>query len=123
MASYDELSPQAQELLSALLESDKFESMLVQQLKNIGELESERILSRLIRRSRADQFDLLSIRRALHVPAAFPKLASLFIALLSEIPHDKRKAPLIPLIKEEPWAQDLLVKWGKSSDIYKHNKI
>lgn len=116
LASYDEMSSQAQELLSALLESDKLEKMLVQKLKHIGELESERILSRLARRSRADQFDLLSIRRALHVPVAFPKLASLFIALLSEIPHDKRKAPLIPLIKEEPWAQDLLVEWGKDEN-------
>lgn len=113
LASYDEMSPQAQELLSALLESNNIENMLVEQLQNIGELESERILARLIRRSRTDQFDLSSIKRALHVPTAFPNLAPIFLGFLSEIPSNKRKAPLIPLIKEEDWAKSLLIKWGE----------
>ncbi len=122
LASYDEMSQQAQELLSALLESDNIEKILIEQLKIIGETESERILTRLVRRARTDQFSLSSIKRALNIPRAFPKLAPVFIALLSEIPSSKRKAPLIPLIKEEPWAYTILDDWEKDENTPKSVK-
>lgn len=113
LASYDELSPQAQDLLTALITSNRIERGLIQKIQTIGEKEAERILNRLSRRARNDQFDLASIKRVLHIPKAFPQLGSIFTSLLSEIPPSKRKASLIPLIKKEGWAQGILAKWGE----------
>jgi predicted KAP-like P-loop ATPase len=111
LASYDELSPQAQELLAALIASNKIERGLIKKIQTIGEKEAERILNRLSRRARNDQFDLASIKRALHIPQAFPQIGSIFVSLLSEIPSSKRKPSLIPLIKKEEWAQGILAEW------------
>jgi hypothetical protein len=94
------------------LEAESLLQPLIEQLKSLGETESERILSRLRRRARSNQWDRRTILQALHVPKAFPSLGPAFVNLLNEIPASKRPAPLIPSIRSEDWAIDTLELWG-----------
>jgi len=112
LASFDELSPEGRSLLEGILEADTIMRPLVQQLKALGEAEGERILTRIRRRARANQWDHKSLVQSLHVPKAFPTLGPAYVNLLNEIPASKRPAPLIPLIRDEDWAKDLLTRWG-----------
>ncbi len=111
LASFDELSPEGRALLEGILEADSLMSPLVDQLKSLGEAEGERILSRIRRRARSNQWDRVSLIQALHVAKAFPNLGPAFANLLNEIPASKRPAPLIPLIRTEAWAVALLERW------------
>lgn len=112
LASFDELSPEGQGLLEALLEVKNMMPTLVTQLTSLGETEGERILSRLKRRARSIQWERSILIQALHIPKAFPKLGPSFVNLLNEIPPSKRSAPIIPLIKNETWAKELLRRWA-----------
>jgi predicted KAP-like P-loop ATPase len=112
LASFDELSPEGRSFLEGILEADTIMQPLVEQLKALGEAEAERILNRLRRRARASQWDFKSLVQALHVPKAFRTLGPAYVNLLNEIPPSKRPAPLIPLIRDEDWAKDLLKRWG-----------
>lgn len=112
LASFDELSLEGRALLEGLLEADSVMPPLVEQLKSLGETEADRILSRVRRRARANQWDRASLVQALHIPKAFPSLGPAYVNLLNEIPAGKRLAPLIPLIRNEAWAQELLKRWG-----------
>jgi len=115
LASFDELSSDGRALLDAILASTNFMPPLVEQLKQLGESESERILNRIHRRARATQWDRAILTQALHVPKAFPGLAPSYVRLLNEIPPDRRPAPLIPRINNEPWAKDILKRWGEDN--------
>lgn len=112
LASFDELSPEGRALLEGILEADSLMSPLVDQLKSLGEAEGERILSRIRRRARSNQWDRVSLIQALHIPKAFPNLGPAFVNLLNEIPASKRPASLIPLIRTEAWSVELLERWG-----------
>ncbi|KMY66175.1 hypothetical protein AAU61_16880 [Desulfocarbo indianensis] len=112
LASFDELSPEGRALLEGLLEADTIMTPLVDQLKTLGEAEADRILSRIRRKARSNQWDRLSLVQALHVPKAFPTLGPAYVNMLNEIPATNRLAPLIPLIRHEEWAKDLLERWG-----------
>ena len=112
LAAFDELSQEGRNLLDAVLETTSVIDSLVQQLQAAGESEAERILTRLMRRARADQWEIKALVRCLHVTKAFPHLGSLYVALLQEIPSAQRPAPLIPRIRDEAWAQDLLKTWA-----------
>ncbi len=65
----------------------------------------------MIRRARKGQWESILIIQTLHIPKAFPQLAKSFLTMLDEIPSGKRPAPLIPLIREEIWAKELLDRW------------
>jgi len=112
LARFDELSPEGRSLLEGLLEADSVMLPLVEQLRSLGEAEADLILSRVRRRARANQWERVFLVRALHVPRAFPSLGSAYVNLLNEIPAGKRPAPLIPLICNEAWAQELLSRWS-----------
>jgi len=112
LASFDELSPEGRSLLEGILEADTIMQPLVEQLKVLGETEADRILNRIRRRARANQWDRKSLVQALHVPKAFPALGPAYVNLLNEIPATKRPAPLIPHIRQEDWAKDLLQRWA-----------
>lgn len=112
LASFDELSPEGRALLEGILEAQSLMSPLVDQLKSLGEAESERILSRIRRKARSNQWDRTTLIQALHVPKAFPSLGPAFVNMLNEIPASKRPAPLIPSIRSEEWAVDTLKRWG-----------
>lgn len=111
LASFDELSPDGRELLSALCETKGLLQPLVANIKPIGAIESEKILTRMKRRARNQQWESAVIVQALHLPKAFPELATSFIAMLDEIPAGKRPVPLIPHLRNEPWAKELLSRW------------
>lgn len=111
LASFDELSPEGRSLLEGILEADTIMQPLVEQLKALGEAEADRILNRIRRRARANQWDRKSLVQALHVPKAFPTLGPAYVNLLNEIPPKNRPAPLVPLIRDEDWAKDLLKRW------------
>lgn len=111
LASFDELSPEGRELLSALCEAKGLLPPLIANFKQIGVIESEKILTRMKRRARNQQWESAVIVQALHLPKAFPELATSFIAMLDEIPAGKRPAPLIPHLRTETWATELLSRW------------
>ena len=116
LASFDELSPEGRELLSALCEAKGLLQPLITNIKQIGAIESEKILTRMKRRARNQQWESAVIVQALHLPKAFPELATSFIAMLDEIPAGKRPAPLIPQLRNEPWAKELLARWEQDEN-------
>ncbi len=111
LTNFDELSPDGRELLSALCEAKGLLQPLIANIKQIGAIESEKILTRMKRRARNQQWESAVIVQALHLPKAFPELATSFVAMLDEIPAGKRPAPLIPQLGIEPWAKELLSRW------------
>lgn len=112
LAHFDELSPEGRNVLEALLAAKQIMPHLVEDLKLLGEVEAERILSRIIRRARSEQWDRMFLTRALHIPKAFPNLGPAFANFLNGIPASQRSAPFIPLIREEDWAQEMLNQWA-----------
>jgi len=111
LASFDEISLEGRALLEALLETRGILQPLVEQIKAIGEAEGERILIRMMRRARSNQWDQTTLTQALHVTKAFPTLGYVFINFLNEIPSSKRNPVLIPHLREEEWAQEMLQRW------------
>lgn len=122
LASFDELSPEGRSLLEGIMEADTIMPPLVEQLKTLGEAEADRILSRIRQKTRSNQWDRKSLVQALHIPKAFPALGPAYVNLLNEIPATKRSAPLIPLIRQEEWAKDLLQRWGADEKSPMHVK-
>lgn len=113
LANFDELSPEGRGLLDALLEASTIMPPLIEQLRSLGEAEGEQILNRIRRRARSRQWERSILVQALHIPKAFPRLGLSFVSLLDEIPASKRLAPLIPMIRTEPWAAELLARWAR----------
>lgn len=116
LASFDELSPEARELLAALCEAKGIIPTLVTSIKSMDLVEAEKILTRMKRRARNMQWELLSIIQALHLPKAFPELAPSFILMLDEIPASKRSAALIPQLRNESWAKELMSQWAQDKN-------
>lgn len=111
LASFDELSPEGRELLSALCDAKSLLLPLIDKIRPVGMIESEKILTRMKRRARNQQWESAVIVQALHIPKAFPELANSFIAMLDEIPAAKRPQSLIPLLSTERWADELMARW------------
>lgn len=116
LASFDELSPDGRDLLSALCEAKGLLQPLIANIKQIGAIESEKILTRIKRRARNQQWESTVIVQALHLPKAFPELAISFIAMLDEIPAGKRPQALVPLLRNESWAMELLTRWEQDDN-------
>lgn len=105
IAAYDELSQEAQKMLDALLGATSVIPTLVDQIKALGESEAERVLTRLGRKARTDQFTADSVARCLNITRAFPALGPQLALLLGEIPSTRRPIALVPLLQNETWAQ------------------
>ncbi|MBU4305593.1 MAG: NTPase KAP [Candidatus Omnitrophica bacterium] len=117
LASFDELSVKGRELLTALAEiRDVIQQPMITKLQALGEAECGGVLSRLLRLSRTDQWSLPSLIRCLHVTRAFAGLGPVFASHLETIPATNRPAPLIPHIKGEAWAQDMLQRWSQDTN-------
>ena len=115
IAAYDELSQEAQKMLSALLGADSVIPTLIDQVKAMGEQEAERVLNRLGRKARNEQFTAASIGRCLNLTKAFPTLGPQLALLLGEIPASRRPSELVPLLRNEPWAAGELQAWADDS--------
>jgi predicted KAP-like P-loop ATPase len=111
LASFDELSPKGREILSALCEAKTFLNPLIGKIQELGSIEAEKILTRMKRRAKNQQWEYAVILQIFHLPKAFPELSASFVAMLDEIPASKRPVSLIPQIGNEPWAKDLLSRW------------
>lgn len=115
-ASFDELSLEGRELLTALCETKSLLQKLLPNIKQVGLNEAEKILTRMKRRARSQQWEIAGVIQALHIPKAFPELATSFIAMLNDIPAKKRPVSLIPLIRSEPWAAEILTRWEQDEN-------
>jgi len=111
LASFDELSPDGRNLLSGLSNATGIIQILINNIKAVGTIEAEKILTRMKRKARSMQWELSSLTQALHLPKAFPELATTYIAMLDEIPAAKRPQALVPLLRNEQWASELLARW------------
>ncbi len=111
LAAYDELSAQAKQVLVAAMAADGQNHALVTKLKTLSEAEASKVLVRLIRRARVDQWSEASIKRCFNIPEAFEQLGSQLAAALSEVPIERVTSPLLPELRNKAWAVQLLDKW------------
>lgn len=111
LAAYDELSAQAKKVLTAAMAVDGQNHALVAQLKNLAEPEASKVLVRLVRQARTDQWSEASIKRCFNVPDAFEQLGHQLAAALAEVPIERVTSPLLPELRSKAWAAQLLEKW------------
>ena len=118
LAAYDELSPEARDMLDALnqIDSGTMITALVDKLKNIGATESEMLLNRITRTGRTDQWEINTLYAALHITEAYPDLGSKLVNSLGEIPTKSLKAAYIPVLKDKSWAKEMLKQWGEDPE-------
>ncbi len=115
LASYDELSPDARRVFEAALKTTQVMENLVGLVKALGDAEAERVLTRLIRKAKTEQWSAASVMRCFHCTKAFPSLGPQLASALSEIPAPHRPTAAAPLLIDEPWAAALVAEWGKDS--------
>lgn len=117
LAAYDELSQEASEIFTALTAVDKdILNDLVAKIKEIGETEAERLLVRLGRIGSGNQWEKKNLIAILHITEAYPNLGSRLVNILDTIPAKTRKAAFIPLLRDKPWASEMLTKWQNDSN-------
>lgn len=116
IAAYDELSQEAQKMLDALLGATSVIPTLVDQIKALGESEAERVLTRLGRKARTEQFTADAVARCLNITKAFPALGPQLALLLGEVPATRRPIALVPLLQNETWATSELQRWEGDAD-------
>lgn len=116
IAAYDELSQDAQKMLEALLAASSVIPALSDQIKALGEGEAERVLNRLARKARTEQFTTESLARCLNITKGFPTLGPQFALVLAEIPANRRPVALVPLLQNEAWAAEELQRWSTDPD-------
>ena len=110
-ASYDELSPEARKIFEASLNTTQVLPGLIAQFGAIGEGEAERVLVRLIRKARTEQWSGGAVTRCFNVTSAFPSLGPQLASALAEIPSDQRPAAIGPLLTTPAWAASLTAEW------------
>lgn len=117
LAAYDVLSPEASEILAALVTVDKdILTELVSRIKEIGEIEAERLLVRLGRIGSGNQWEKKNLIAVLHITEAYPNLGSRLVNIMDAIPAKTRKASFVPLLRDKPWASDMLARWQSDSN-------
>lgn len=117
LAGYDELSKEAREILSALAAVDKdILKDLVAKVKEIGEMEAERLLVRLGRVGSGNQWEKKNLIASLHITEAYPNLGSRLVNFLDAIPAKTRKAAFIPLLLNKTWASEMLTRWSNDDN-------
>ncbi|MBW8363357.1 MAG: ATPase [Rhizobium sp.] len=111
LASYDELSPEARKVFEASLKTTQVLGGLVAQIKAIGEIEAERVLVRLIRKARTEQWSPGALTRCFNVTEAFSNLGPQLATALAEIPAEQRPSAIGPLLVTPIWAEALVANW------------
>lgn len=111
ISNIDDISDSARIVLEAILISEDTLDVLSEQLMQIGEIEAEKIFTKLKVKCRSEQWSFEYLQKCLFVVSTYDFLNEEFINLLREIPADSRPAPLIPLISKYPWVQELLDSW------------
>ena len=117
LAAYDELSSEARELLDTLYKVDNgiLIKDIIGKLKTIGAIESEMLLNRITRTGRTNQWDIKTLYAALHITEAYPDLGNKLVNSLAEIPAQSRNQAYIPVLRDKPWAEEMLKKWSEDA--------
>lgn len=111
LASYDELSAEARKVFEASLKVNQVLAGLVAQIKAIGEVEAERVLVRLVRKARTEQWTAGAVTRCFNVTDAFETLGPQLATALAEIPAEQRPGAIGPLLAKPKWAEGLAAEW------------
>jgi predicted KAP-like P-loop ATPase len=111
LASYDELSPEARKVFEASLKATQVLGGLVGQIRAIGEVEAERVLVRLVRKARTEQWSAGAVTRCFNVTDAFENLGPQLATALAEIPAEQRPPAIGPLLATPVWAEALVAEW------------
>lgn len=112
LASFDEISPEAIAILEAILVTKDITQPIIEQLKTLGETESERVLNRIIRITRESQWEIERVIQSFHITKAFPTLGPRLVCFLKEIPPRQRSPVFLPYIRDEDWARELITQWA-----------
>jgi predicted KAP-like P-loop ATPase len=116
LAAYDELTKEALEVLSALETVDNTIIIaIVESIKSLGEIEAEKVLSRIARIGRTNQWETKTLVAALHITGAYGNLGSALVSHLNGIPAKARKAAFIPHLRDKTWAAAMLTTWADDS--------
>lgn len=113
--SADSLSPESRQIIARLESITKMDLQLITRIGDVGKLEAGRILTRLKKSLRSKQWKHTTLVQCLHLIKAFPVFGPDFAGLLKEMPIDKRKPALVPLIKDASWARQLLTNWREDA--------
>ncbi|GKW16698.1 ATPase [Pectobacterium carotovorum subsp. carotovorum] len=119
ISNMDDISDEARSILESIIISDDTFEIFSERLKGIGEIEAEKIFSRLKVKCRSEQWSIEYLKKCLFVTSVYESMANEFTSLLREIPGETRPASLIPLINKNSWAIDLLESWEKDSNTNK----
>lgn len=116
--AYDELSEKGKELLAALkiVQNGTYLKDLVDSIKLLGITEAEKLMKRMISLGRNEQWNVNILFATIHITEAFPELGRNLASALCEIPAKSRKAPIIPIIGDKEWAQEMLQQWNEDSE-------
>lgn len=116
LAAYDELSKEAREILNAFDHVDKtIITELVSKIRDIGEVEAEKLLGRVARSAQKDQWNQKTLVISLHITEAFPNLGSVLVSYLGDIPAKARIPAFIPHLRDKDWADDMLTTWKQDT--------
>ncbi|MDY4366988.1 P-loop NTPase fold protein [Pectobacterium brasiliense] len=119
ISNMDDISDEARNILESIIISDDTFEIFSERLKEIGEIEAEKIFSRLKVKCRSEQWSIEYLKKCLFITSVYESMANEFTSLLREIPGETRPASLIPLINKNSWAIDLLESWEKDSSTNK----
>lgn len=114
-AAYDKLSPAGEDVFKALQNIKNIQLMneLVNQIKELGQEESEILLHRVFVVGRSEQWTNASLGQALHILKAYPALGNQLAAELIKLPATSRTPALVTGIKGEEWAKEIVQKWSE----------
>jgi predicted KAP-like P-loop ATPase len=115
----DRLSSEAADLLTALLQHPDMAANAKGPLLKIARTEMTVIMDRLLDRARREQdWGVPPILEACLVTAeADPPQGARLAAFLSDRPVAQIKANIVPKIGDQPWADDVLDKWERSTGL------
>ncbi len=112
-AAYDEVSEEGKKVLESLkcMKNGPLMKDVIKKIELLGSRQAELILNHMISLGRGNQWNLDTLFAAVHVVQAFPELGTNLATALDEIPASARKAPMVPVVVEMEWAQELIQKW------------
>lgn len=118
----DQLSKAAADLLQALLAVKSHgSSALVEKVKGLSPREQELVLDRMLQRARQLTEETWGTPAILHgcllVLSANPSLAAGLVQFLKSLPTNKLSPSIVPLLKDKPWAKDVLQHWLSDSGV------
>lgn len=114
-AAYDKLSPAGEDVFKALQNIKNIQLMneLVNQIKELGQEESEILLHRVFVVGRSEQWTNASLGQVLHILKAYPALGNQLASELIKLPATSRTPALVTGIKGEEWAKEIVQKWSE----------